>query len=104
MNKLKAAFNGRIAKSEDFRKDLERIQKYKEQKERDSVSLNEEKFFARRKELSADKEDEENFKKVDDGNEVVIDLEDHYNQEILQVTLDYMQLLSGSDISATAQR
>lgn len=104
INKLKAAFNGRIAKSEDFRKDLERIQKYKEQKERDSVSLNEEKFFARRKELSADKEDEENFKKVDDGNEVVIDLEDHYNQEILQVTLDYMQLLSGSDISATAQR
>ena len=49
----------RRQKSEKFQK-LERdVKNYIEQKERKSVSLNEEKFFARRKELNADKVDEE---------------------------------------------
>ena len=79
-----------------------RIDRYKEQKERDSVSLDEEKFFARRKELSAEKEDEKNFKEIDNGDDVVFDLEDYYDKEILNITLDYLQLLSG--VSVAAQR
>lgn len=91
---LNARTRKRVDASEDFAKDLRRIERYKEQKERDSVSLMEEEFFQRRKELNADKEDEETFKKIDSGEDVVFDLEDHYDQEILKVTLDYLGLLT----------
>lgn len=99
VDQLNIRMQKRIDTSEDFAKDLRQIARYKEQKERDSVSLNEEKFFARRKELNADKEDEENFKKIEGGEEDVIDLEDHYDQEILRITLDYLTLLSGNAVA-----
>ena len=89
----------RVDASEDFAKDLRQIERYKEQKERDYVSLNEEEFLARRKELNADKEDEENLKKIDNGEDIVFDLEDHYDQELLRITLDYLSLLSGNPVA-----
>ena len=47
-----------------------------------------------RKELDVAKEDEKNFKEIDSGNEVVFDLENYYDKEIFQVTLDYVALLN----------
>ena len=48
----------RIAESEEFAKQLRRIERYKEQKARKMVSLNEKEFFADRAEMDAEKEEE----------------------------------------------
>lgn len=100
---LKARSTKRIGGNEDYVKEMQRIERYKEQKERESVSLNEEEFFARRKELNAEKEDEETFKEIDSGDEKVIDVEDFYDQEILNITLDYVNLLSGVSVAGTSR-
>jgi len=99
IGELKTRTKKRIDASEDFAKDLSRIARYKELKERDSVSLNEEEFFARRKELNVDKEDEKTFKEIDNGDEVVFDMEDHYEQEVMKITLDYLGLLSNTAVA-----
>lgn len=100
IQQLKSRVGQRVAASEEFTKELKRIERYKEQKERDFVSLNEEKFFARRKELNAEKEDEEKYKKIDAGEEEVIDLEDFYDKEILDITVDYINLLNNNSVAA----
>jgi carboxyl-terminal processing protease len=99
VSQLNARLQTRIAQSEDFGKEMRRIERYKEQKERDYVSLNEEEFFARRKELNAEKEDKEKFEEIDNGDDVVIDLEDFYDKEIVAVTLDYVELLQNTSFA-----
>ena len=56
-------------------------------------------FLARREELNADKEDEENLKKIENSEDIIFDLEDHYDQELLRITLDYLSLLSGNSVA-----
>ena len=99
VTQLRDNLGARVEASEDFAKEIRRIERYKEQKERDYVSLNEEQFFARRKELNAEKEDEEKFKKIDNSEETVIDLEDFYDREILNISLDYVRLLNTSKVA-----
>ena len=99
IDELNVRMQKRVEGSEDFAKDLRQIERYKEQKERDSVSLNEDLFFARRKELNADKEDEETMKKFESGEEPVFDLEDHYDKEVFSITLDYLGLLTGNTVA-----
>ena len=91
---LNSRSKARLSASEDFIRELRRIERYREQKERHYVSLNEEQFFARRKELDVGKENEKNFKEIQNGNEVVFDLEDYYDREVFQVTLDYVMLVN----------
>lgn len=81
----------RLAASKDFQDEIGRISKYVEQKNRKSVSLNEEQFLARRKELSAEKEDEELIKKqIENDNKIE---RDFYLDEVLKITSDYMDML-----------
>lgn len=93
VSQLNARVKQRINTSEEFSKEQERIERYKEQKARDFVSLNEEKFFARRKELSAEKEDKKKLEEIDSGDDVVMDLDDFYDREIMNITLDYIGML-----------
>ena len=58
----------RIAQSEYFAKANRQIARYKEQKDRKTVTLNKEKFLAERKELDAEKEQEELFDDMTDPN------------------------------------
>jgi carboxyl-terminal processing protease len=99
IGKLKAASAARRAQSEDFAKLLRNIERYKEQKEKKTVSLNEKEFFARRAELDADKEDE---KQLDDPankqkDEVV--KRDFYINEVLNITADYAKALQTSKVA-----
>ena len=83
----------RLSDSEDFQKEIKKIAKYVELKALKTVSLNEEKFLARRKELDSDKEDEEVIEK-----QMVPDNEierTFYLDEVLRITTDYMDLLVG---------
>ena len=81
----------RMAASEDFVKLNKKITKYVEQKKLKMISLNAEKYKARREELNADEEDKsliEDQLDNDDGIE-----RDFYLDEVLAIASDYMDLL-----------
>ena len=78
--------------SEDFQKVVRNIQRYKEQKDRKYVTLNEKKFLAERAELNADKEEKKKIEELNDPNRPAIE-RDYYLDEALAVTLDYIQLM-----------
>ncbi|MCR4413589.1 MAG: carboxy terminal-processing peptidase, partial [Thermoguttaceae bacterium] len=81
----------RIRSSEEFRKVLKNIARYEEQKKKKFVSLNEQKFLAERAELNADREDEKQLEELQEsgGKEIK---RDHYLDEALAISVDYLQL------------
>ena len=89
----------RIAESEFFAREQRRIARYLEQKDAKTVTLNREKFLAERAELNADKEEEEIYDDLSDPNRPVFDLENNYNNEAVDITLDYLSLLGGNKIA-----
>lgn len=81
----------RLTKSEKFQDQIVKIEKYVEQKNLKTVSLNEEKFLARRRELNAEKEDEKEIEKqMLPKNEIE---RNFYLDEVLRITVDYMEML-----------
>ena len=81
------------AKSEDF-KDLEsRISEYIKEKTKNTVTLNEKKFFER--ELDAEKEDEKTLEKQVNGDTKIN--RDFYLDEVMAITTDYVTRLKKSD-------
>lgn len=91
MDQLQKRSQTRLADSEEFQERIRKINKYVEQKELKSVSLNEEKFLARRRELNADKENEAIAEQTLPSNEIE---RNFYLDEVLRITSDYMDLLS----------
>jgi len=82
----------RIDKAEFFSREKRRIQRYEEQKDSKTVTLNKEKFLAERAELNADKEEEEIYEGLSDPNRPVFRMDD-YDKEALDITVDYLNLL-----------
>lgn len=94
VKQLESKSSTRLSKSEKFQEEIRKINKYVEQKQLKAVSLNEEKFLARRKELSAEKEDEDLLEKqINNDNKIE---KDYYLDEVLKITSDYMDLLRKS--------
>jgi len=89
--RLRALSRQRVNSSEDFAKVLRNIARYNEQKARKSVTLNEEKFMKERAELNADKETEKVLEKQLDLDNGRIE-RDFYLDEVLALTVDYMNL------------
>ena len=81
----------RVKSSEKFAKRIRRIEEYVRQKDLKSVSLNEEEFLARSRELRAEKEDEKVIEEQVSGNKEI--KRDYYLDEVLEITADYMTLL-----------
>jgi len=90
--RLRALSAQRCSESEDFKKVLRRIDLYKMQKNRKYVTLHEEKFLAERAELNAEREREKQLEELLDPNHKAIE-RDHYLNEALAITLDYVQLM-----------
>ena len=91
ISKLQTKSAERISAEEDFIKLNKKITKYVEQKKLKTVSLNAEKYKARRKELNADDEDKslmEEQLENDDSIERTF-----YLDEVINITSDYMDLL-----------
>ena len=85
----------RIEQSDEFTSRKKKIKTYVEQKALKRISLNEEKFLARRRELSAEKEDEEAIEEQmnpDKGIE-----KDFYLEEVLKIARDYCNLLASNN-------
>jgi carboxyl-terminal processing protease len=79
----------RVAHSEKFQKVVRNIARYKEQKAKKYITLNEAKFLKERSELNADREEE---KAIDD---LLLDSSvkrDYYLDEAMAVTADYLNL------------
>lgn len=80
----------RIASSDDFQKRKRRIDKYLEFKDRTTISLNEEKFTARRKEFNAEEEDKNAIEEQINANAEI--KRDYYMEEVLDITVDYLNI------------
>ena len=96
---LKSLTEARQHSSEDFARLRRNIDKYREQKERHAITLNEKKFFAEREELDASKEDEKNLQEQEKSDDVVYH-KSFYNDEIVATTVDYLKLLQQVTVAA----
>ncbi len=83
-----------MPQSDYFEKANKQIARYEEQKDRKTVTLNKEKFLAERKELDAEKEQEDLFDDMTDPTRPVFEM-DGYGEEALDITVDYLDLLGG---------
>jgi carboxyl-terminal processing protease len=88
----------RVGQSEYFTKASRQINRYEEQKDKPTVTLNKEKFLEERKELDSEKEQEELFDDMTDPTRPVYEM-DGYGEEALDVSVDYLNLLGGNKIA-----
>jgi carboxyl-terminal processing protease len=93
VQKLAARSSERITTSDEFRKVAERIERYKEQKAQKSVSLNADKFMSQRNGLNDDEAESGAA-----GDHVKIK-RDYYLEEVLSVTVDYLDLLHAGQVA-----
>jgi carboxyl-terminal processing protease len=80
----------RRKQSEGFQKELEKIDRYLERKERKTVPLHEERFLAEMKLLDAEKEEKEALEESEETPDNGIE-RNFYLDEALAITLDYLQ-------------
>ena len=96
---LRARSTARREKSEEFTRLGKDIKRYREQKDRKKVSLNEKTFMKRRAELDAEKEERKQFEDPDESDEDEIVKRDFYFNEVLSITLDYLELLERNKVA-----
>lgn len=94
IEQLKTASATRRQNSDEWQKEMRKIDRYQEFKSRKAVQLNEEEFFAARKDLDAEKEEEKQFDPQNNGkgkDEIV--RRDFYFNEVLAIAIDYVNEL-----------
>lgn len=86
----------RVANDRDFQKTQASIDRYLERKNRKTISLNEEVLRREEEELEREREEEEETMKMASGNgdSKEIFVKDAYNKELVNITLDYADLLN----------
>ena len=89
---VRAKSDARIKGSEDFADLMSDIERYKIQKGRKSVTLNEAKFLEQRKEFDAEKQDEETLEQQVNKDSTNIE-RTFYLDEVLAITVDYLEAL-----------
>jgi len=89
---LRLLSSKRCDKSEDFQRVKRNVELYLEQKDRQTITLNEEKFRAELEKIDADKEEQEAFEDVVDGNESGVKRE-MYLDEAIAIAVDYLNLV-----------
>jgi carboxyl-terminal processing protease len=91
-NQLSKLSAERRKQSPEFQALERRITRYKEQKNRKGITLNEKKFLAERAEVNADKDQEKDLDELDTPAKQIFDPDNYYNREALSVLLDYLKL------------
>jgi carboxyl-terminal processing protease len=100
-DQLRQQSQQRVATSKDFQKVLRNITRYKEQKAKKVVTLNEEKFLKERAEMNADKEEEKAIEKHSELNSGKIE-RDYYLDEAMSIVIDYLTLQGAPKAPSTA--
>ena len=92
INELRSMSLERVKANEEFIDSQEKIDAYVEQKNRKSVSLNKDKYLARRAKFDADEEDKNAIE--EQVNHSSMDIKrDFYMDEVLQIAVDYTKAL-----------
>ncbi len=92
----------RVAESEYFAKANRQIERYLEQKDRKTVTLNKEEFLKERAELDAEKKQEEMFEDMTNPSRPVYVM-DGYGEEALDVVVDYLDLLGSNRVAVARE-
>ena len=90
IKQLTASSESRVKENEKFKKLEKDIERYRAQKAKKSVTLNEEKFLAQRKEFDADEEDKKTIEDQVNGEANKIK-RDFYMEEVLSIAVDYVK-------------
>lgn len=96
---LRALSEQRLAASTDFQRLIERIEKYRERKNAETLTLNEAKFMAQQAEADNEEEILEELFGNDHGADNPVVKRDFYFNETLHITLDYVEALEGQTAS-----
>jgi carboxyl-terminal processing protease len=99
VSKLTATSKKRLTAAEMFQRLQKDIETYVTLKERKAAPLNEQKFFAERELFNASKEEEKTFEEQINGRDEVVK-RDYYFDEILRITVDYLNLIENRRIAA----
>lgn len=92
----------RVAQDEEFQKLNKQIVKFLERKQDKTISLNEETRRAEQEEVKEQSEVEEKIAEEEaGGNDKPIFPENFYNDEVLQITADYLEQLKGAKTAGT---
>jgi carboxyl-terminal processing protease len=97
---LREASQQRIAANEEFQKTQREIERYLARKNRKEITLNEEALRKEREDDKAERDLEKQEQKAENGEEPVFEA-NPYNNELLQISLDYVAQLKGTK---TAQK
>lgn len=89
LDQLRSRSEKRVTSDDEFADLLRRINSYVEQKEEDTVSLQEAAFIARRKELESQNKDEEK-ELIEQMNDGVVYRDGFYNREVMNIVHDYI--------------
>ena len=92
IEELRTRSQARRGESEEFARLKRNIERYVEQRAAKRIPLNEEKFFARRAELDADREEERQFLDQRESDDVVVE-RDFYFNEVLKIAENYTRML-----------
>jgi carboxyl-terminal processing protease len=88
----------RRAESEFFTKENRKIERFIKRQKDSKVTLNREKFLAERAEENTEKEQADIFNHLQDEDRPVF-AETPYNEEVLAIAVDYLQLLRNSQVA-----
>ena len=88
----------RVAKTDFFVKEQQKIKEIVKRQQEPTVTLNKEKFLAERAEVNSDKDQEEMFENLEDKDRPVFPMTP-YNEEVLAIALDYLDLLHEENVA-----
>ena len=98
IERLRRRSQKRVGKSEEFAGLLEDIERYKVQRDRKTVTINEEKYLAERAQFDVESENRRQLEKRNDSDDDVF-ADTFYNTEVLDITADYVELLGGRKVA-----
>jgi carboxyl-terminal processing protease len=102
LKSLKARSEKRVADSQYFARERRRIDRYEVQSERKRISLNKENFLAERKEINSEKDLEDMYDEMNDPGRPIFKKDD-YGFEVLDITVDYLDLLGGNKVASATR-
>ncbi|QDV63627.1 carboxy terminal-processing peptidase [Crateriforma conspicua] len=88
----------RVQQIDEFTDLLRRIELYVRQKERDTLSINEKEFKARRKELEAAEEDDKLAEEMSEPSDKIYP-DSFYYDEVMNITYEYIQALRAQNLA-----
>ena len=100
--KLQELSDERTAANEEFARLRKKIDSYKELKGRKASTLNEVKYFEEIERLNADKEERDSYEDLIDNDSKI--QKDYYLDEVLTITVDYIDVLKGFGVAFPKER